>query len=96
MKVGVHVQCRQSLLFQYVKHHLLHQKQSRLRHHLCVSSALHRRRQVVRLRLFEDLTMREVADRVGIGVSAAAHRFRQGAGAYERRLKAVLASRGGG
>ncbi|MCP3919352.1 MAG: sigma-70 family RNA polymerase sigma factor [bacterium] len=43
-------------------------------------------RGVVHLRLFEDLTMQEVADRVGIGVSAAAHRFRKGASLYQGLL----------
>lgn len=35
-------------------------------------------REVVRLRLFEDLTMDEVARRTGLGVSGARHRFRRG------------------
>lgn len=50
-------------------------------------------RDVVRLRLFEDLTMEEVAERVGIGLQAARHRFRKGAGVYHQRLAHVLETR---
>jgi RNA polymerase sigma-70 factor (ECF subfamily) len=47
-------------------------------------------RDVVRQRLFEELTMPEVAERLGIGLSAAKHRFREGASIYRRELAAVL------
>lgn len=43
-------------------------------------------RDVVRLRLFEELTMEEIAARLDIGVSAVRHRFRRGAASYEKRL----------
>lgn len=44
-------------------------------------------RDIVRLRLFEELTMEEIAARLGIGVEAARYRFRQGAEAYRRELR---------
>lgn len=44
-------------------------------------------REVVRLRLFEQLTMEEIASRLGIGLSAARHRFRKGAEEYQTRLR---------
>lgn len=50
-------------------------------------------REVVRLRLFEQKTMSEIADRLGIGVAAVRHRFRRGAETYHRRLVAEFASR---
>lgn len=50
-------------------------------------------RDVVRLRLFEQLTVEEVAEHLGIGVGAARHRFREGAALYRRRLTNELASR---
>ncbi|MBK9385526.1 MAG: sigma-70 family RNA polymerase sigma factor [Planctomycetes bacterium] len=43
-------------------------------------------REVVRLRLIEDLSMPEVAERTGLGLSAAQHRFRKGAESYQRAL----------
>lgn len=48
---------------------------------------------VVRFRLFEQLPVEEIAERLGIGVSAVRHRFRKGAEIYRRRLRAALASR---
>jgi DNA-directed RNA polymerase specialized sigma24 family protein len=48
-------------------------------------------RDVVRLRLFEDLTCEQVAERLGLGVSAVKHRFRKGGALYRERL-AHLAS----
>lgn len=50
-------------------------------------------RDVVRLRLFEQITVEEIAERLGIGVSAARHRFRKGAAIYRRKLMSELASR---
>lgn len=50
-------------------------------------------REVVRLRLFEDRTMEEVAAELGLGVSGARHRFRKGAELYERRLAGLLDGR---
>lgn len=44
-------------------------------------------REVVRLRLFEQLTMEEIAGQLGIGLSAARHRFRKGAEEYQARLR---------
>lgn len=51
-------------------------------------------RSVVRLRLFEDLSMDEVASSLGIGLSAAKHRFRLGSEAYRRRLRVHLKQHG--
>lgn len=45
-------------------------------------------RDVVTLRLFEDLGMREIANRLGISFEAVRHRFRRGAELYEQRLRA--------
>jgi len=50
-------------------------------------------RDVVRLRLFEQLSIGDIAARLGLGESAVRHRFRQGAEMYHRRLRAALASR---
>ncbi len=50
-------------------------------------------RDVVRLRLFEQLTMEQIADRLDVGISAARHRFTKGAQIYQRRLMSELASR---
>ena len=50
-------------------------------------------REVVRLRLFEQLSLDEIASRLNIGESAVRHRFRKGAELYEARLQAELASR---
>ncbi len=46
-------------------------------------------REVVRLRLFEELPMDAVAARIGIGLSAAKHRLRKGAEIFRRRLRAA-------
>ncbi|MBL8899259.1 MAG: sigma-70 family RNA polymerase sigma factor [Planctomycetes bacterium] len=43
-------------------------------------------REVVRLRLIEDLSMPEVAERTDLGLSAVQHRFRKGAEIYQRAL----------
>ena len=50
-------------------------------------------REIVRLRLFEQLAVNEIADRMQIGVSAVRHRFRKGAEMYRRMLMSELASR---
>jgi RNA polymerase sigma-70 factor (ECF subfamily) len=50
-------------------------------------------REVVRLRLFEQLSIDEIAGRLGIGASAVRHRFAKGSEIYERRLSAALTSR---
>ena len=47
-------------------------------------------REVVRLRLFEDLQIDEIAARLGIGESAVRHRFRKGAELYRERLRLRL------
>ena len=49
-------------------------------------------RDVVRMRLFEDLSSQEVADRLGLGLSATKHRFLRGARLYRDRLADVLSS----
>jgi DNA-directed RNA polymerase specialized sigma24 family protein len=48
-------------------------------------------RGVVFLRVFEELPMAEVATRLGIGLSAAKHRFRKGIEVYRRLLRAAFA-----
>lgn len=50
-------------------------------------------REVVRLRLFEDLSLRETGERLGLGLSAVAHRFRRGALEYHRALATILSRR---
>jgi len=50
-------------------------------------------REVVRLRLFEQLGMGEIAGKLKIGESAARHRFRKGAELYQRQLLTEFASR---
>lgn len=47
-------------------------------------------RVVVRLRLFEDLKVEEVAQRLKLGTSAVRHRFRKGVALYRRRLVALM------
>jgi RNA polymerase sigma-70 factor (ECF subfamily) len=49
-------------------------------------------REVVRMRLFEDLAIDEIAERLGLGESAVRHRFRKGAEEYRNRLRSALAS----
>lgn len=50
-------------------------------------------REVVRLRLFEELSCEEVAERLRLGVSAVKHRFRKGGALYRERLDHLLSSR---
>ncbi|MEW6747263.1 MAG: sigma-70 family RNA polymerase sigma factor [Planctomycetota bacterium] len=50
-------------------------------------------REVLRLRLFEELAMERVAERLGLGLSAAKHRFRKAFETYHQHLKAALDSR---
>lgn len=50
-------------------------------------------RDVVRLRLFEQLKVEEIAERLRLGVSAVRHRFRKGAELYQQKLTAELATR---
>jgi DNA-directed RNA polymerase specialized sigma24 family protein len=45
---------------------------------------------VVRLRLFEDRTMAEIAQALGIGVEGVRHRFRRGAELYRAELRRRL------
>lgn len=52
-------------------------------------------REVVRLRLFEQRSLEEVAASLGMGIGAVRHRFRKGAEAYERALSESLRSRHG-
>ena len=49
--------------------------------------------EVVRLRLFEQLQIDEIAERLQIGPSAVRHRFRRGAELYKAALTAALAGR---
>jgi len=50
-------------------------------------------REVVHLRLFEDLTMREVAERLGIGLTTAKERFFRGSSIYRTKLEPRLSAR---
>jgi RNA polymerase sigma factor (sigma-70 family) len=50
-------------------------------------------RDVVRLRLFEQLRVEEIAERLDLGVSAVRHRFRKGAELYQQILVAELGTR---
>jgi RNA polymerase sigma factor (sigma-70 family) len=50
-------------------------------------------RDVVRLRIFEQKTVEEIAKLLGLGTSAALRRFRKGIGIYHHRLRSVLSSR---
>jgi RNA polymerase sigma-70 factor, ECF subfamily len=49
-------------------------------------------REVVRLRIFEQCTLEEIARRLDLGFSAARHRFRRGSELYVQRLRATLGS----
>lgn len=46
--------------------------------------------EVVRLRLFEDLQVQDIAEQLHLGESAVRHRFRKGAEIFHRRLQALL------
>ncbi|MFO0840468.1 MAG: RNA polymerase sigma factor [Phycisphaerae bacterium] len=48
-------------------------------------------REIVRMRVFEQLPIEQIAAQLQLGVSAARHRFRKGAEQYHRRLRALLA-----
>lgn len=47
-------------------------------------------RDVVRLRLFDELTIEEIAARLQLGESAVRHRFRRGAEVYRDRLRDLI------
>ena len=49
-------------------------------------------REVLRLRLFEELPLREVADYLGISMSTARRRLLSGAKEYRKELEGVFAS----
>jgi len=49
-------------------------------------------REVVRLRLFEQASLEEIAERLGLGTSAVRHRFRKGSELYAKRLERALGS----
>jgi RNA polymerase sigma factor (sigma-70 family) len=49
-------------------------------------------REVVRLRLLEQLRMHEIAGRLGLGIEAVRHRFRVGSEAYKSRLLTSLST----
>lgn len=50
-------------------------------------------REVVRLRLFEELSTEETARRLDLGLSAVKHRFRKGAALYRELLRTEMVSR---
>lgn len=47
-------------------------------------------REVVRLRLFDELMIDEIAERLSLGASAVRHRFRRGVEVYRDRLRALI------
>ena len=47
----------------------------------------------MRLRLFEELSCEEAAERLKLGISAVKHRFRKGGTLYRQRLDHLLSSR---
>jgi RNA polymerase sigma-70 factor (ECF subfamily) len=49
-------------------------------------------REVVRLRLLEQLTMQDVAARLGLSLATVQHRVRRGAALYQTRLRALFAT----
>lgn len=49
-------------------------------------------REVVRLRVFEQLSLEEIAERLGLSADAALRRFRKGAALYHGRLRSALTS----
>lgn len=51
-------------------------------------------REVLRLRIFEDTKIEEIATALGIGESAVRHRFRRGAELYRKRLLEALGESG--
>jgi RNA polymerase sigma factor (sigma-70 family) len=51
-------------------------------------------RDVVRMRLFEQLSIGDIAAQLGIGSSAAEHRFYKGAALYQRLIRSAMTSRG--
>lgn len=51
--------------------------------------------ETVRLRLFEQFTLAEIAERLGLGLSIVRRRFRQGLERYETALRQALLSRSG-
>jgi DNA-directed RNA polymerase specialized sigma24 family protein len=50
-------------------------------------------RDVVRLRIFDQKTLEETAELLGLGTSATLRRFRKGIGLYHHLLRSVLSSR---
>jgi RNA polymerase sigma factor (sigma-70 family) len=61
--------------------------------HAALAELPDKSREIVRLRLFEQLPLREIAERVGIDASAVRRRLREGAELYQNRLTAALATR---
>lgn len=53
-------------------------------------------RDVVRLRLFDELSLEEIAAQLQLGISGVRHRFRKGAEAYARRLRVLESTSGHG
>lgn len=53
-------------------------------------------RDVVRMRLFDELSLEEIASRLQLGISAVRHRFRRGAEAYARKLRVLESTTGHG
>jgi RNA polymerase sigma factor (sigma-70 family) len=52
-------------------------------------------REIVRLRLFEELELKEIAMRLSMNLATCKSRFRRGAEEYHRRLRAALRTRSG-
>jgi len=53
-------------------------------------------REIVRLRYFEQRTLDDIAEQLGLGKAAVRHRFRKGSEIYVRRLRTALRSSSGG
>lgn len=62
-------------------------REAAARLHAALQAVPEELRDVVRLRLFEDLTLEEVAGQLGLGVEAVRYRFGRGFEAYHRELR---------
>jgi RNA polymerase sigma-70 factor (ECF subfamily) len=61
--------------------------------HAALEALPDEQREIVRLRLFEQLTLDEIAARLDLTLAAVRYRFRRGAEAYQRLLRAQFSSR---
>lgn len=61
--------------------------------HAALDTLSPEQRDVIRLRVFEQLTLEEIAERTGLHVSAVRRRFGQGLQAYETALRSTIGTR---